>query len=59
MRFSEVREVDGRYVPHRWTLTPLNKPGHKTVVAVDEIRYDLDIDESVFTTRNLKRGRRQ
>ncbi len=59
MRFSEVREVDGRNVPHRWTLTPLEKPGHQTVVAVGEIRYDLDIDESVFTTRNLKRGRRQ
>ena len=59
MRFSEVREVDGRNVPHRWSLTPLDKPGHQTVVAVEEIRYDLDIDESVFTMRNLKRGRRQ
>ena len=59
MRFSDVREVDGRNVPHRWALTPLDKPGHKTDVVVHEIRYDLDIDESVFTTRNLKRGRRQ
>ena len=57
MRFSEVREVDGRHVPHRWSLTPLDKPGHQTVVAVDEMRYDLEIDESVLTTRNLKRGR--
>ena len=54
-----MREVDGRNVPHRWSLTPLDKPGHKTVVVVHEIRYDLEIDESVFTTRNLKRGRRQ
>lgn len=57
MRFSDVREVDGRYVPHRWQLTPLDKPGHETVMVVNEIRYDLEIAESVFTTRNLKRGR--
>lgn len=59
LRFSDVREVDGRHVPYRWSLTPLDKPGHETVVVVDEIRYDLEIDESVFTTRNLKRGRHQ
>ncbi len=55
--FSDVRKVDGRWVPHLWTLTPLDKQGHRTVVRVDEMRYDLEIDESVFTTRNLKRGR--
>lgn len=58
MRFSDVRLVDGRNVPHLWTLTPLDKQGHETVVRVEAIRYDLEIDESVFTTRNLKRGRR-
>ena len=35
-----------------------SKPGHRTVVRVERIRYDLAIDDSVFTTRNLKRGRR-
>lgn len=58
LRFSDVRAVGSRYVPHRWTLTPLDKPGHETVVVVDEIRYDLSIDEDVFTTRNLKRASR-
>lgn len=57
MRFSDVREVDGRHVPHLWVLTPLDKTGHRTTVAVSEIHYDRDLDESVFTTRNLKRGR--
>ena len=58
LRFSDVRPVDGRNVPHLWTLTPLDKPGHRTVVRVERIRYDLAIDDSVFTTRNLKRGKR-
>jgi hypothetical protein len=26
------------------------------VIAVAEIRYDLDIDEAIFTTRNLKQA---
>jgi outer membrane lipoprotein-sorting protein len=58
MRFSDLREVDDRYVPHLWTLTPLDKEGHRTEVRVSKIRYDLEIDDSVFTTRNLKRGHR-
>ena len=59
LRFTEIREVDGRQVPHRWSLTPLDKTGHETVIRVEEIRYDLDIEESVFTTRNLKRSGRR
>jgi outer membrane lipoprotein-sorting protein len=57
LRFSDVREVDGRHLPHRWALTPLDKPGHETVLVVEKMQYDLPIDDSVFTTRNLKRGR--
>jgi hypothetical protein len=57
LRFGDVREVDGRYVPHVWTLTPLDKPGHSTVIEVEKIRYDLEIEDDVFSTRNLRRGR--
>jgi hypothetical protein len=57
LRFEDVREVDGRHVPHRWSLTPLDKPGHETVIAVERIRYDLAIEDAVFSTRNLRRGR--
>ena len=54
LAFSDIRETDGRHVPHRWSLTPLDKPGHQTVIDVESIRYDVEIDESIFTTRNLK-----
>jgi outer membrane lipoprotein-sorting protein len=58
LRFSDVRAVGSRWVPHRWTLTPLDKPGHQTVVVVRKIEYDLAIGDDVFTTRNLKQGAR-
>jgi outer membrane lipoprotein-sorting protein len=57
MRFSEHREVEGRFLPHRWLLTPLEKPGHSTLIEVEKMSYDLEIPDSIFTTRNLKRSR--
>jgi outer membrane lipoprotein-sorting protein len=32
----------------------VEKKGHETRIEVEEIRFDADFDESVFTTRNLK-----
>lgn len=55
MVFEDLRAQGGRHVPHRWQLTPLDKPGHRTVIEIDEFRFDVDIDEEIFTTRNLKK----
>ncbi|MCP4039422.1 MAG: outer membrane lipoprotein-sorting protein [bacterium] len=56
MRFSDFRTLGERYVPHLWSMTPLDKSGHSTTIEVEEIQYDLEIESGVFTTRNLKRG---
>jgi outer membrane lipoprotein-sorting protein len=55
MEFGDIREVDGRFVPHEWVMTPLDKEGHETRIRIEEIRFDEEFDESIFTTRNLKR----
>ncbi len=55
--FSDHREIDGRWVPHHWSLTPLEKPGHSTVIEVEEMRFDVEIDERVFTKRHLEEER--
>ena len=55
--FSDHREIDGRSVPHHWSLTPLEKPGHSTVIEVEEIRFDVEIDDRVFTKRHLEKER--
>jgi outer membrane lipoprotein-sorting protein len=55
MRFSEFRRIDDRFVPHLWTITPLDKPGHSTSIEIEEIRFDPEMKSSIFTTRNLKR----
>ena len=54
MRFADIRAVEGRHVPFSWSMTPLDKQGHETRIQIGEIRFDIDIDDSVFTTRHLK-----
>ena len=54
LRYDDVREVEGRHVPHRWVMTPLEKKGHETRIELESIAFDPVIDPGVFTTRNLK-----
>ena len=42
-------------IPSRLEMIPLNKTGHKTIVIYDVLEFDPpDVDDSVFTLRNLK-----
>jgi len=56
MIFDEVRELDGHRVPTRMTLTPLDQPGHKTVVVYLDIDFDADVPESTFSLSRLERA---
>jgi len=53
LRFDEVREVQGRAVPHRWTLTRPGAPEHESRIELREIRFDPVFDDEIFTTRQL------
>jgi hypothetical protein len=55
MRFGDIREVDGRRVPHLWIMTPLEKKGHETRLQLERIDFDASFDDGIFTTRNLKK----
>ena len=55
MRFSDIKHFSGRDIPATMTMTPLNKPEQKTVVHYRQLELDVDIDEDVFTLRNLKK----
>ncbi len=55
MTFSEVREVDGRQVPHRMEVRPEDRPSESTTLNYESLSFDVDIDESIFTRRGLRR----
>jgi hypothetical protein len=51
--FDDVREVAGRAVPHRWTLTRPGAPGRESRIELSEIRFDPGFDDGIFSTGQL------
>ena len=57
MVFSKVTDFDGKLLPAVLELRPLNKSGHKTRIIYDELTFNVEISDSIFTLRNLKKKR--
>ena len=57
MVFDDLKEFDGRRIPTRMTLTPLDKPGQKTVVHYLDIDFDVAVPDSTFSLSQLERAR--
>jgi outer membrane lipoprotein-sorting protein len=55
MTLADLREVGGRIYPHRWSMMPLDKPGHETRIEVNAIRFGEKFADEIFTQRNLTR----
>ena len=55
MEFSGFREFDGRLIPSVMLMRPADKPDEHTVVRYEELDFDIDISESFFSLRNLKK----
>ena len=55
MNASDIKEMDGRLIATKTELIPVEKEGHKTVMQIDNIAFDVTINDDFFTTRNMKR----
>lgn len=55
MTFGEIRLVGGRTIPTRWEMKPLGKPGNSTTIVVRDARYNVPIDDEIFSQRNLQK----
>jgi len=56
MEFGDIREMGGRTLPTRWTVTPRDKPGDSTTLILEDMRFDVKIDPRVFTMATLRKG---
>ncbi|MFW6140274.1 MAG: outer membrane lipoprotein-sorting protein [Acidobacteriota bacterium] len=56
MFFKDIRQFEDRRIPSVMELIPTTKQGHKTVMRYMEVNFDLQIEESIFTLRNLRSG---
>ena len=57
MTFRDVKPFDGRRLPAELEIRPLNKEGHRTIIRYLDARFDQDLEEGVFTLRNLRKKR--
>ncbi len=54
IHFDDIRQIGERIVPLRLTVLPLEKPDERTVLHYRELVYDLELEESYFSLRNLE-----
>ena len=57
MQGEDIREIGGRILPTRLVMTPVNEPGHRTILLYHQLSFDLKEDQTFFTTQNMKRIR--
>jgi hypothetical protein len=54
MRGKEPKLFDGKLLPSIMEMEPADKPGNKTLMTTKSMQFDIEINESFFTTRNMK-----
>jgi outer membrane lipoprotein-sorting protein len=55
IEFKDVRDLGGKRIPTVMELTPLNKPGNKTMIRYRKARFDQGVPADTFTLRNLQK----
>ncbi|WP_148899787.1 outer membrane lipoprotein-sorting protein [Fodinibius salinus] len=54
MKGSKVKEMDGRIVPTRMEMIPVDEKGNKTVINYDKMEFNIDISQRFFSIQNMK-----
>lgn len=54
MRFSKVKEIEGRQVPTVLEVTVASKPGESTRLTYEKLRFDVKIPSSKFTEQAMR-----
>ena len=57
MNFKEIKTFGDKIAPSVIEMIPQNKDGHKTVVRWLNATFDSDLDDKIFTRRNLQKRR--
>ncbi len=53
----DVKSMDGRKIPSRIEIIPADKENQKTIVEINEIKFNVNIQDSFFSQQNMKRLR--
>ena len=55
MTGSALKDFDGRLLPARMEMIPVDDPGNKTILEYQSLEFDVDIRSNFFSVQNLKR----
>ncbi len=55
MYFKEVKTFGKKRIPSVMELIPLNKKGHKTTITYKKVKFDIKLDKSIFSIKNLRK----
>ncbi|MEI7662251.1 MAG: outer membrane lipoprotein-sorting protein [Bacteroidota bacterium] len=53
----DIRRMGDREIPTRLEMVPKNKKGQKTVMHIDDMKFDIRLDEGFFSQQNMKKIR--
>ena len=51
----DLKQMSDRVIPTRIELIPENKKGQKTVLHIDQMKFNIKLDESFFSQQNMKK----
>lgn len=54
MNASDIKVFDGRKMPSRLEMIPIEKEGHKTIMITEAARFNIPIEDSFFSIQNMK-----
>lgn len=54
---SDVKKMDDRYIPTHFEIIPADKKGHKTIMKMQEVEFNIDKSPGFFSQQNMKRVR--
>lgn len=57
MNAFDVKMMDGRLIPSRFEMIPVDKKNHKTEMLYRSVQFNRSIDDGFFTTANMKTQR--
>lgn len=55
MTASDIKNLGGRVLASRMEITPADNPGNKTVMIMDKMDFNANVDQNFFTVQNMKR----
>jgi outer membrane lipoprotein-sorting protein len=55
LQASDIKTFDGRRIPARMEMIPVDKPGHKTILVYESLTFGTRLNEGFFSVQNMRR----